>query len=358
MDNNMNRKKRPLINFHGIRSDLLFDGNLVRLSIIMTVSFVLMAALNPSIYLTSNNFMSMAFQFPEIGLFSIGVMIAMLMGGINLSVLGIGNLSAIIAAFTMIALAPSVGNIYASVIGIAVALLVGLVCGALNGILIAKIGIPAMLATLGTMEIFSGLGVYLTDGSAVFGLPEEYGVIGGGTILGIPIPLVIFIVIVAICVVILQKKKFGLEVYLLGTNEKAARFTGIDTKRDIIKAHMLSGILAAVAGVIMSSRTISAKADYGSSYTLQCILVAVLGGVNPSGGFGRVAGVVMAILTLQFLSSGFNMMRADSYFKAAIWGLVLIATLIINYYANKNADQKKMKQSADSVKNSNINKEV
>lgn len=349
MEKNMNEKKRPLINFHGIRSDLLSDGNLVRLSVIMVVSFVLMAALNPSIYLTSKNFLSMAYQFPEIGLFSIGVMIAMLMGGINLSVLGIGNLSAIIAAYTMIALAPAVGNIFAIVIGIVVALIVGLVCGALNGVLIAKIGIPAMLATLGTMEIFSGIGIFLTDGSAVFGLPAEYEIIGARTILGIPIPLVIFIVVVAVCVVILQKKKFGLEVYLLGTNEKAARFTGIDTKKDIIKAHMLGGLLAAIAGVIMSSRTISAKADYGSSYTLQCILVAVLGGVNPSGGFGRVAGVVMAILTLQFLSSGFNILRADSYFKAFIWGAVLVATLIINYYGNKNADRKKMKQGAATV---------
>ena len=336
-------QKRKAIDFHGIRSDLLSDGNLIRLSVIMVASFVLMALLNPGMYLTGKNFLAMAYQFPEIGLFSIGVMIAMLMGGINLSVLGIGNLSAIIAAYIMIALEPQIGGVPAIAIGIASALLVGLICGALNGALIAWVGIPAMLATLGTMEMFSGIGIYLTKGAAVFGLPAQYEVIGAGTILGIPIPLIIFAVVVGLCILVLQKKKFGQEVFLLGTNEKAARFTGINTKADIVKAHMLGGLLAAVAGVIMSSRTISAKADYGSSYTLQCILVAVLGGINPNGGFGKVGGVVMAILTLQFLSSGFNMMRADSYFKTFVWGAVLIATLIINYYGNKLAGRKKTK---------------
>ena len=336
-------QKRKAIDLHGIRSDLLSDGNLIRLSVIMVASFVLMALLNPGMYLTGKNFLAMAYQFPEIGLFSIGVMIAMLMGGINLSVLGIGNLSAIIAAYIMIALEPQIGGVPAIAIGIASALLVGLICGALNGALIAWVGIPAMLATLGTMEMFSGIGIYLTKGAAVFGLPAQYEVIGAGTILGIPIPLIIFAVVVGLCILVLQKKKFGQEVFLLGTNEKAARFTGINTKADIVKAHMLGGLLAAVAGVIMSSRTISAKADYGSSYTLQCILVAVLGGINPNGGFGKVGGVVMAILTLQFLSSGFNMMRADSYFKTFVWGAVLIATLIINYYGNKLAGRKKTK---------------
>lgn len=336
--------KRAPVNLHGLRRDLFADSNLVRLFIIMLFCFVLMAVLNPSKYLTSSNLLSMAFQFPEIGLYSIAVMIAMLLGGINLSVLGIGNLSAILAAYTMIALAPVIGNVPSILAGILAALVVGVVCGTVNGVLIARVGIPAMLTTLGTMEIFTGIGIFLTSGAAVFGLPEEYAVIGGGSLWIIPIPLVIFVVVVAIYIIILQRKKFGLEIYLMGTNEKAARFTGIQTKKMIVKAHMLGGLLAAIAGIIMSSRTISAKADYGSSYTLQCILVAVLGGVDPSGGFGKVTGVVMAILTLQFLSSGFNILRADSYFKTFIWGAVLVLTLIINYYGNKLAEKKKTKQ--------------
>lgn len=348
MGNNQEKKRAP-INLRGIRSDLFSDGNLVRLSVIMVISFVLMAALKPEIYLTKKNFLSMAYQFPEMGLLAIGVMIAMLLGGINLSVLGIGNLSSIVAAYTMIALAPQTGSMVAIAAGIVVALIIGILCGALNGFLIAKVGIPAMLATLGTMEIFSGIGVFLTNGAAVFGLPAEYEIIGSSTLLGVPIPLIIFAVVVVICHILFQKKKFGQEIFLIGTNAKAARFTGINVDFDIIKAHMLGGLLAAVAGIIMSSRATSAKADYGSSYTLQCILVAVLGGVSPSGGFGKVGGVVMAVLTLQFLASGFNMLRADSYFRTFVWGAVLIATLIINYYGNKLEEKNKKAKAAKAL---------
>ncbi len=336
-----NTKKSPLT-LQGIRRGLFADPGLVRLFVIMVAAFVLMAMLNPKLYLSASNFRSMAFQIPEIGLLSIAVMIAMLLGGINLSVLGIGNLCAIFSAYIMIALTPQIGGFAAMVVGILAALAIGILCGALNGVLIAYVGIPAMLATLGTMEIFSGLGIHLTKGSAVFGLPDEFAFIGAGEILGIPMPLIIFIVVVAIYTIILQKKKFGLEVYLMGTNEKAARFTGIKTSMTVIKAHMLGGLLAALAGIIMASRTVSAKADYGSSYTLQAILVAVLGGVNPSGGFGKVTGVVMAIITLQILSSGFNILRADSYFKTFIWGAVLVASLIINYFGDKYANKKKV----------------
>lgn len=322
---------------------LLADTNLVRLAFIMTASFVLMAALNPGVYLTVRNFQSMAFQFPEIGLMAIAVMIAMLMGGINLSVLGIANLSSIVAAFVMIAAEPQIGGWGATFLGIATALVVGLVCGALNGALIAFVGIPAILATLGTMEIFTGIAVYITGGPAVFGLPSEFALIGSATVLGvIPMPLIIFVIIVAVYIVVLQYKKFGLEVYLMGTNRKAAQFTGILTEFTIVKAHMLSGLLAAFGGIIMSSRFVSAKSDYGSSYTILAILVAVLGGVNPFGGFGKVMGVVMAILTIQFLSSGFNMLRADAYLRTGAWGALLVAMLLINYFGNKRAEKKQI----------------
>lgn len=317
------------------------DSKLVRLLFIMIGAFVLMAALKPSGFLTVNNFKSMAYQIPELGIYAIAVMLAMLLGGIDLSVVGIGNLSGILSCFLMIKLAPSIGNLPALIVGIVFALFIGMLCGLLNGILIAKIGIPAMIATLGSMEIFSGLGVMLTSGSAVMGMPEEFAVIGNGAIFGFPVPMALFIVVVAIFTIYLQKKQFGMELYLLGTNPKAARFTGIKNDKVVIKAHMLGGVLAAVGGLILASHSNSAKADYGSSYTLQSILICVLGGVSPSGGFGKVTGIVMAIFTLQFLSSGFNLLRLSSYQKTFIWGAVLVATMIINYYGDKRAERKK-----------------
>ena len=326
--------------FHSLNQ----DSKLVRLFYIMVFAFVLMAALKPNLFLKFSNFQSMMFQIPEVGIYAIAVMLAMLLGGINLSVVGIGNLSGILAAFLMIRLAPTVGGPAALACGIALALLVGVLCGLLNGVLIAKVGIPAMIATLGSQEIFTGLGIMLTDGAAVMGMPEEFSVIGTGAIGPIPVSMLLFILVVAVFTIYLQKKKFGMEVYLLGTNPKAARFTGIRNDWTVIKAHMLGGMLAAIAGLILASRSNSAKADYGSSYVLQSILICVLGGVNPSGGFGKVTGIVMAICTLQFLSSGFNMLRFSSYQKTFIWGAVLVVTMVINYYGDKWTEKRKMQK--------------
>lgn len=340
----MAEKKK--LNSKGIKNLLTNDPQLTRLFFIMVGAFVLMSILVPTKFPTWTNIKSMMFQFPEIGIFALAVSLGMLLGGIDLSVVGIGNLATIVAAFIMIALTPVTGGTVAVIIGCAVALVIGCVAGAFNGLLIAKLGIPAMIATLGTMEIFSGLGVGLTEGAAVFGLPDEYAWIGSGTIIGLPVPLVIFVVVMVIFTIALQRKKFGLELYLVGTNRKAARFSGISTDATIIRTHMVGGLLAAIGGIILSSRVTSAKASYGSSYITQCLLVAILGGINPAGGFGKVPGIIMAILTLQFLSSGFNMMRADSYFKTFIWGAALIAAMILNYYGDKAAEKKKRAEAA------------
>ena len=336
-----NTSRDKLAGFN-IRS-VLADTNLVTLFFIMAASFILMSALNPARYLTGRNFQSMAFQFPEIGLMSIAVMIAMLMGGIDLSVVGIANLSTIVGAYAMIAAEPIFGPHAATGIGIVTSLIIGTICGALNGALIAWVGIPAILTTLGTKEIFIGIAVFITGGPAVFGLPAPFAFIGSGTIGFIPVPALIFAVTVAIYQILLQHRKFGLELYLMGTNRKAAKFTGILTEFTIVKAHMLGGFIGSMGGIIMSSRAISAKSDYGTSYIIMSILVAVLGGVNPFGGFGKVMGVVMAILTIQFLASGFNVLRIDAYFRIFIWGALLVAMLLINYYGNKLSEKKQIK---------------
>ena len=323
-----------------------FNPDLVRLFFIMVGTFAIMAILKPNKFLRASNITSMCTQFPEIGIFAIAVMMAMLLGGIDLSVVGVGNLSGIVAAYTVIYLVPIIGTWPAIFVGIIAALLCGVLCGLLNGFLIAKVGIPAMLATLGTMEIFTGLGVAVTKGAAVFGTPDEFTFIGAGSLLGIPGPMIVFIIVVIVFSVILKKKQFGTELYLLGTNPKASRFSGIKNSKVIIKTHVYASTLASVAGIIVASRANSAKASYGSAYTLQCLLVAVLGGVNPSGGFGTVIGIVMAILTLQFLSSGFSILRFDSYFKTFVWGAILIVALIINYYGNKMSDKRKSREAA------------
>jgi simple sugar transport system permease protein len=175
----------------------------------------------------------------------------------------------------------------------------------------------------------------LTKGAAVVGFPMQYSEIGNGSVGGIGIPLIVFLFFLFLFLLIQKKAVLGINLYLVGTNAKAAAFSGIRTARTLILSYMLSGALASIAGIIMTARTNAAKADYGASYILQSILVAVLGGTNPSGGSGNVVGILMAVLSLQFLSSGFNMLRFSNFAKEFIWGVFLLAIMIVNYYTNE-----------------------
>ncbi len=318
-----------------------FDINLIRLFIITIIVFVVITILVPGKFLTPINIESMSFQFPELGLLSIAIMITMLTGGIDLSVVGTANLSGIFIALIFTKLIPegsSGGIIFLFILfGLFVGLLTGALAGFLNGVLITKIGITPILATLGTMQLFTGIAVVITKGYSVFGFPEQFLFIGNGKLFFIPVPLAIFILAVTAVSILLSKTSLGINLYLIGTNEKAAVFAGIKKTQVLIKSYMLSGVLAGVTGIIMIARTNSAKADYGSSYVLQAILVSVLGGVNPAGGFGKVIGVVIAVLALQFLSSGFNMLRFSNFAKEFVWGAFLLTIMVINYIENKRA---------------------
>ena len=141
----------------------------------------------------------------------------------------------------------------------------------------------------------------------------------------------VFILMIVVLSFIMGKTKFGKRVHLVGTNEKASNFAGINNVSVLIRAYMLSGIVSAVAGLLSLSRINSAKADFGSSYTMQTILISVLGGINPDGGFGSIPGVAIAVLILQMLSSYLNMFPSISnYYRDLIWGVALIAVLIMN----------------------------
>lgn len=289
-----------------------------------------MSALRPDQFLTLNNLRSMAFQFPEFAILSLAVTLAMLTGGIDLSIVGTANLSAILVAFFLrAATASGVDPEAAIFLGIALALGIGAAAGLINGVLIAKIGIPPILATLGTSQVFTGIGLGLTGGRAVLGLPDAFSFVGNGAIFGFPVPFIIFGTCAVLLAVILNRTTFGEKVYLFGTNPLAARFAGLGNERIIIRTYLLCGVLSSIAGLIMMSRANSAKADFGASYILLCVLIAVLGGVNPYGGFGKVMGVVLAVLSLQFLSSGFNILRVSNFAKEFVWGALLLAVMVM-----------------------------
>lgn len=299
-----------------------------RLAVIAVVVFLAMAALAPDRFLSWQNMTSMAFQFPEFAILALAMTVTMLTGGIDLSVVGIANLSAIIAATIMTQVTG--GGVGIVLVAYLVAIGVGLVAGLINGVLVANLGLPPILATLGSGLIFTGIAIALTGGSAVMGFPAATAWIGNSTILGVPTPLVLFAVLALGISLILTRTAFGVKLRMYGANPLAARFAAINIDAMLLKVYVLSGALAAVAGMVVMSRANSAKADYGSSYLLLAVLIAVLGGVNPYGGYGRVIGVVLAVLAMQFLSSGLNMVGVSNFARELIWGSLLIFVMIVN----------------------------
>lgn len=301
-----------------------------RLALITIAIFALMSVLVGDRFLSPQNLTSMAFQFPEFAILGLAVAVAMLTGGIDLSIVGTANLSAVIAALFLGATAGDTFGALPMLAAIAIALSVGLAAGLFNGMLVATFGLPPILATLGTGLIYTGLAIAMTGGSAVMGLPPAAAFIGNGRLLGIPVPLIVFAILAAALAWLLSRTAFGLKTRMFGANPLAARYAAMDTGRVILKVYALCGMLSSVAGLIIMSRANSAKADYGSSYLLLAVLIAVLGGVNPYGGYGRIVGVVLAVLSMQFLSSGLNLLQITNFAREMIWGLLLLAVLLIN----------------------------
>lgn len=326
-------------------SSIKMDSNLIRLLVILIVVTVLMSLLNPTFF-TGGTFSSMGFSFPEFGIMAIATMLAMLSGGIDLSLVGTANLAGIVSGLIFTKLMPKDADPAGYILlAILVAFAVGALAGLFNGFNIAKIGIPPILATLGAQQLFIGLAKGITGGPAVFGFPEAFTNLGVNSIFGvIPIPLLIFAVFVIIFFVALNKTTYGLKLYLMGTNPKASAFAGVNNDKILMKTYMFCGMMAAFSGLIIMARSNSAKADYGMSYTLQVILIAVLGGVNPSGGFGKISGVVLSVLILQFLSTGFTMLQFPSTARGFIWGAVLLIVMIANFLLNTRNEKNMVKQ--------------
>ena len=322
------------------------DRHISRLVIMIVAWMIFMAITRFSKFYTVINFTTMASQFPEFGIMALGGMLCMITGGIDLSSVGVANVTSItmgmfmktqmvegsISAFTMIA-------------AFAMAICIGMVVGAINGVLISKIKIPPILTTLGMNQLVTGISMVITGGNAVSDLPMNYAetinqklikVIPGkrGVMQGVlPVQLIFFVVIALIVWFLLARTSFGKKIYMIGTNENVARFSGVKVDRMLIKTYAISGICAAIGGMIMLANYNSARSDYGSVYTLQCILIVVLGGVDPKGGRGKISGVMLAIILLRLLETGLNRFpQISSYYINLIYGAVLLLVMVLNYF--------------------------
>jgi simple sugar transport system permease protein len=330
----MNRKSNPT-------GFLRQNDETGKLFIMLGLTFVVMALFKPSVFLTKKYSISMLYLFPEYGVLSLAMMMSMISGGIDLSIVAVADLAGISSCMFLVALMPANPSLPLAIVvlvaAIVFAILIGLACGALSAFLISWIGIPPMLATLGSGDLVLGLAIAITKGSSVKGLPAILSDVFNKTIVGfLPVTTLVFIICAVLVACVLAKTSYGYKVRMMGSNAVAARYTGIDINKVIFKTYMMSGMLAAVSGILMCARFNSARSDFGTSYTMQAILACVLAGVNPQGGYGKVQGIVLAVLILQVLSSGFNMFPGVSnFFRNLIWGSVLLLVMIFNHISRQ-----------------------
>ena len=310
-----------------------------RLLLIMLIWLVFMGCTQASKFYTSANFLTMAGQFPEYGVMAIGGMLCMMIGGIDLSVVGTANITAILSVFLLNSVYGTDGimpGIFAVALFI-VAICIGVVVGLFNGVLISKLKVPPILATLGVNELLTGICIVLTGGAAISSFPKQFCMTFSSNIRGfLPVRLLVFVVIVLVVWYFLQHTTYGTKVRMYGTNSHVAEYSGINTSALVIKTHIISSVCAAIGGLLMLATYSSARADYGSNYTMQSILLIVLGGVSPNGGKGKVSGVVTAIVLLKFIESGINRFKSVStFYVTLIWGAVLILALVMDYLSTK-----------------------
>lgn len=295
----------------------------------------LFSLLLPGRFATYGTLQSMMFQLPELGLLALAMVIPLISGGLNLAIIATTNQCALLMAWIMSTLLPHDAGLILTVLVIAAALIAGLilctVIGLITGFLVANMGVHPILVTLGTKSVIDGVSIWLTRGTVVSGLPESFQWLGNGVIQGIPVPFIVLILAATVVALVLTRTSFGISVYMLGSNLEATRYSGVDTKRVLIGIYTMSSVLCFVAACLMLARFNSASAGYAQSYLLITILAAVMGGVDPFGGFGRISGLMLALVVLQVISSGCNLLGLSQHLTLAIWGLTLIAVMGVKF---------------------------
>lgn len=302
---------------------------------------------------TSAVWQGIAMQFPEYGVIALGLMFCFICGKMDMSFVALGDFATIMAVKYMGAHASAemsdaqVGGVV--IVGILIALAIAALGGLINGLLVTGLDIPPVMATIAMQLVWTGLSIGLTKGVTVTGLPGLYTRIGHASVFGfLPVPLLIFIVIFAVCAFLLKYTVYGEKLYMVGTNLKAAKFSAINTSRMIVGTYVLCDVICCIGCLIMISTLGSAKADYGTSYLMRCILILVLAGVLPDGGMGKIINVLIAIISIQIIATGVNMFTSlNTYFASFVWGGLLLIVLVLS---TRISDGKRFKLKARAPK--------
>ncbi|WP_223162140.1 ABC transporter permease [Salinicola halophyticus] len=297
------------------------------MALLLVASFSFFALMAPG-FLSAVNVRSMAVQLPELGLLSLAMLVPIISGGLNLAVTFTANIAGLTTAWLVQNALGDAGAL-GIIAGIGAGLGVGSAAGFLIGVIVARVGAHPILVSLGAMIFLQGLGEFLTRGGGISGMPAGFQWLGSGSLIGIPIPMLIFLLTAGGLAYFMQFTRTGFSIHMIGSNLRATEYSGIDVRRVLIVLYTLSGLLAAIAGMVMLARFNSVRVGHGESYLLITVLACFLAGANPFGGFGRVLPLVLGLMSLQVIASGMNLMGASQHLATAVWGAFLIVVMTL-----------------------------
>jgi len=309
--------------------------------LIFAVMIVVASLLSPA-FVSSTNLINIVRQMSIVGLIALGVTGIIVSAGIDLSSGSVVGLTAVVAA--SLAQSPdNSGAFYPGlhlplIVPVLAACLVGALVGLINGTLVAKTRIPPFIATLGTYTAVRGAALLYTGGRPISDLTDEYNFIGQGDVFGLPVPIIILVVMAVVTHILYAHTKFGKYIYAIGGNEQAARVSGINASRYKMLIYVYASFLAALAGLVVSSRIGSGQPGLGVGYELDAIAAAVIGGTSLSaGGIGTVAGTIVGALIIGVLNNTLDLMNVSAYWQQIIKGCIIVGAVVIDQLKHRGS---------------------
>lgn len=296
------------------------------------IAFILiciaLAIANPK-FLTLPNLRIILTQVSINALLAFGVTFVIITGGIDLS---LGSVLAVAGVVAALFASP---DSYPVIVPVILGLATGAAFGLFNGAIITKSKVPPFIVTLGTMTIARGIALILSNGRPVSNLSDSFNFIGGGQVLGIPFPIIILIIAYIICSLILNRTVWGRYMYAIGGNELAARASGINVEKIKMLVYVLSGILTATGGILLTSRITTGQPNSGLGFELDAIAAAIIGGTSTAGGKGTMTGTLLGALIIGVISNGLDLLNVTSYYQQLAMGIIIIAAVVLDSNNNK-----------------------
>lgn len=297
--------------------------------VVFIIICLILAFISPQ-FLTVSNWTIIITQASINALLAFGVTFVIITGGIDLS---LGSMVAVTGVTAAMLAHP---DTFSVALPIFAGLLAGLLMGVFNGFIITKSKIAPFIVTLGTMTIGRGLALILSKGRPVSNLSDSFNFIGGGDILGIPFPIIVLIIIFIICSLILKKTLLGRYIYAIGGNEQASRASGINVNQVKMAVYSISGLLAGLAGILLTSRITTGQPNAGAGFELDAIAAAVIGGTSTSGGTGTMTGTLIGVLLIGVINNGLDLLNVTSYYQQVVMGIIIIGAVVLDSWNQKS----------------------